>query len=68
MMLMLTELRPLRESVQVLTSEYEEKKQVYDRTAAALDSGTAKLDQVLSVVEQISIDKITYCIRMTKYA
>lgn len=68
MMLMLTELRPLRESVQVLTSEYEEKKQVYDRTAAALDSGTAKLDQVLSVIEQISIDKITYCIRMTKYA
>lgn len=51
MMLMLTELRPLRESVQVLTSEYEEKKQVYDRTAAALDSGTAKLDQVLSVIE-----------------
>lgn len=65
---MLTELRPLRESVQVLTSEYEEKKQVYDRTAAALDSGTAKLDQVISVIEQISIDKITYCIRMTKYA
>lgn len=58
----------MRESVQVLTSEYEEKKQVYDRTAAALDSGTAKLDQVLSVIEQISIDKITYCIRMTKYA
>lgn len=58
----------MRESVQVLTSEYEEKKQVYDRTAAALDSGTAKLDQVLSVTEQISIDKITYCIRMTKYA
>lgn len=58
----------MRESVQVLTSEYEEKKQVYDRTAAALDSGTAKLDQVLSVIEQISIDKITYCIRMNKYA
>lgn len=58
----------MRESVQVLTSEYEEKKQVYDRTAAALDSGTAKLDQVLSVIEQISLDKITYCIRMTKYA
>lgn len=58
----------MRESVQVLTSEYEEKKQVYDRTAAALDSGTAKLDQVLSVIEQISIDKITYRIRMTKYS
>ncbi|XP_046676776.1 intraflagellar transport protein 81 homolog [Homalodisca vitripennis] len=42
---LINELRPLRESVQTVTSEYEEKKRVYDRATAALDSGTAKLEQ-----------------------
>lgn len=40
------ELRPLREQVQEMTTVYEEKKQVYDRTSATLDSAAAKLEQV----------------------
>lgn len=48
---LLPELRPLRETVQAVTTEYEERKQVYDRTAAALDSTTAKLDQVTKFIQ-----------------
>jgi len=39
-------LRPLREKCQELTEEYEQKKRVYDTTAAGLESATAKLEQV----------------------
>jgi intraflagellar transport protein 81 len=39
------ELRPLREKCQELTAEYEQKKRVYDTTAAGLESATAKLEQ-----------------------
>jgi hypothetical protein len=39
-------LRPLRERCQELTAEYEQKKHVYDTTAAGLESATAKLEQV----------------------
>lgn len=39
-------MRPLREKCQELTAEYEQKKRVYDTTAAGLESATAKLDQV----------------------
>lgn len=46
-----TELRPLREKVQEVTNEYDEKKKVYDRTAAALDSGAAKLEQVRNILD-----------------
>lgn len=39
-------MRPLREKCQELTAEYEQKKRVYDTTAAGLESATAKLEQV----------------------
>uniref|UniRef100_A0A1B6E6H5 Intraflagellar transport protein 81 homolog n=1 Tax=Clastoptera arizonana TaxID=38151 RepID=A0A1B6E6H5_9HEMI len=42
---LINELRPLRERVQEVTMEHKEKKQIFDRTAAALDSSTAKLEQ-----------------------
>lgn len=39
------ELRPLREQCQEITAEYEQKKQIYDSTAAGLESTTAKIEQ-----------------------
>jgi hypothetical protein len=48
-------LRPLREKCQELAAEYEQKKRVYDTTAAGLESATAKLEQVCAEC----FDKIT---------
>jgi intraflagellar transport protein 81 len=41
-----TELRPLRQEIQDLTIEYEEKKHSYDSMSAGLESTLAKLQQV----------------------
>ncbi|GFO11516.1 intraflagellar transport protein 81-like protein [Plakobranchus ocellatus] len=41
----LREIRPLREKVQELTPEYENKKQVYERQQAGFDSNMSKLEQ-----------------------
>ncbi|XP_005106145.1 intraflagellar transport protein 81 homolog [Aplysia californica] len=41
----LREIRPLREKVQDLTPEYENKKQVYERQQAGFDSNMSKLQQ-----------------------
>ncbi|KAK7480473.1 hypothetical protein BaRGS_00028290 [Batillaria attramentaria] len=38
-------IRPLRERVQELTPEYDNKKQIYERTAAGLESNMSKLEQ-----------------------
>ncbi|XP_021936046.1 intraflagellar transport protein 81 homolog [Zootermopsis nevadensis] len=55
------ELRPLRESCQVLTAEYEQKKHVYDTTAAGLESATAKLEQeVQNLKEEIRASESKY--------
>jgi hypothetical protein len=51
-------LRPLREKCQELTAEYEEKKRVYDTTAAGLDSATSKLEQVCFLDNCVYMSKI----------
>lgn len=43
------ELRPLRQKMQDLTVDYNEKKHTYDSVAAGLDSNMAKLEQEVKV-------------------
>ncbi|KAJ9594840.1 hypothetical protein L9F63_013877, partial [Diploptera punctata] len=55
------ELRPLREKCQELTAEYEQKKHIYDTTAAGLESATAKLEQeVRTLREEIRSSESKY--------
>ena len=59
-----TELRPLREKCQELTAEYEQKKHIYDTTAAGLESATAKLEQVCAIVYQFFSVSYSRCGRL----
>lgn len=46
------ELRPLRQQCQELTVEYEERKGIYDTTAAGLESNMSKLDQDVKALRE----------------
>ncbi|XP_025079923.1 intraflagellar transport protein 81 homolog [Pomacea canaliculata] len=57
----LRELRPLRESVQRLEPEHDSKKQVYERTAAGLESNMSKLEQeVKAYMEECRAEEHRY--------
>lgn len=57
----LREIRPLREKVQDLTPEYENKKQVYERQQAGFDSNMSKLQQeVRAYLEECKAEESRY--------
>lgn len=53
------ELRPLRQRMQDMTVDYNEKKHAHDSVAAGLDSNMAKLEQEVKVRDWKSIFNLT---------
>ncbi|XP_013415931.1 intraflagellar transport protein 81 homolog [Lingula anatina] len=55
------ELRPLRQQCQEITQEHEEKKHIYDTTAAGLESNRSKLEQeVRGYREEVTAEESRY--------